>query len=368
MRLERIPYMRWAKETFDRQTDIHNLGTSGILSLIPPEELGIGPADFPRPDVRNEDGHPALREAIAGRYGVRPESVLVGEGTSLANFLICAALVRPGDEVILEEPYYQPLRSVLDAFGARIRFVPVDHSEGHAAILDALAGARTRVRAVVITNPHNPTGRVVEDPLLGRLATACEPHGATLVVDEVYREVLFEDPPGCAARIHPSIVSTSSLTKVWGLSHLRIGWAIGPPPLIARAIQLNDNLGVVHPYITEAAGARLIRDRAGMDRWRERARARVSANRATVARLLASTPQLEGSLSDAGIINFPRWRGSARFPDAESLCERALREKRIAIVPGRFFQRADHVRIGAGGPEEKVAAACDALAAYVKEE
>ncbi len=365
MRLDIVPYMTWAKETFHKE-GIHDLGTSGIVKLISPEELGIGSADYPT-EVSNDDGLPALRAAIARRHSVPVESVLAAEGTSLANFLVLAALLRPGDAVILEEPFYDPIFSVLQALGARIARIPVDGEGRHEAILDHLSRRRGgRIRAVVVTNPHNPTGRAVGDDLLKRIATACEADGATLLVDEVYREVLFENPIGCAARLHPSIVTTGSLTKVYGLSHLRIGWAIGPSALIARATRLNDNLGVVHPWITEAIGARILTDDARMDRWRTRARARVDANRASVARLLDGEPRFDGALPTHGILSFIRWRGDSRFPDAETLCRRAMEEADICLVPGRFFQRPDFIRIGAGAPEADVAAACGVLARYLQ--
>lgn len=365
MRLDIVPYMTWAKETFHR-SGIHDLGTSGIVKLIRPEELGISPADYPT-DVSNDDGLPALRAAIARRHAVPVESVLAAEGTSLANFLALAALLRPGDAVILEEPFYDPIFSVLQGLDVRITRVPVDDDAGHEAILDHLSRRRGgRIRAVVLTNPHNPSGRAVDDDLLKRLATACEDEGATLVVDEVYREVLFESPVGCAARLHPSIVTTGSLTKVYGLSHLRIGWAIGPPRLISRMMRVNDNLGVVHPWITEAIGARILSDDERMDRWRTRARARIEKNRAAVARLLDGDPRFDGALPPHGILSFIRWRGDARLPDAETLCRSAMEEARVCLVPGRFFQRPDFIRIGAGAPEADVADACGVLASYLR--
>jgi aspartate/methionine/tyrosine aminotransferase len=150
------------------------------------------------------------------------------------------------------------------------------------------------------------------------------------------------------------------------LSHLRLGWAIGPPEVISRAMRLNDNLGVVHPWITEAIGARILTDSERMDRWRTRARARVDANRAAVARLLDGDPRFDGALPPHGILAFIRWRGDSRFPDAETLCRRAMEEARVCLVPGRFFQRRDFIRIAAGAPEEDVAAACEALASYLR--
>lgn len=365
MRLDLVPYMAWAKETF-HQPGIHNLGTSGLVKLISPEELQIGPADYPG-GISNDDGLPALRAAIAERHGVAVSSVLCAEGTSLANFLVLAAILRPGDAVLLEEPFYEPIGSVLVALDVRIRRVPVDGLDGHASILSALSrGKAARVRAVVVTNPHNPSGRVIPDDTLRGIAAACESQGATLVVDEVYREGLFENPIGCAARLASTIVSTSSLTKIYGLSHLRIGWAIGPPALIARAMRLNDNLGVVHPYITEAVGARILADRALMDRWKLRACSRVETNRAAVARLLDGEPRFAGSLPPHGILGFIRWEGDRRLPDAETLCRRAMEDVRVCLVPGRFFQRPDFVRIAAGATEAEVATACEVLAGYLR--
>jgi aspartate/methionine/tyrosine aminotransferase len=133
---------------------------------------------------------------------------------------VLAAWVRPGDRSC-SGTFLQPLGSVLDALGARIRRVPVDGGEGHGALLAALQSARGgRWRAAVLTHPHNPTGKPVEEDLLDRLDRACAEQGALLLVDEAYREVLFEDPPGCAARGRSVTVSTSSLTKAYGRSAL----------------------------------------------------------------------------------------------------------------------------------------------------
>lgn len=364
MRFEPVAYMAWAKEQLERK-DIHNLGSSGIRNLVPIEEiLGI----IPEVDLTqtNEDGMPALREAIAARYRVDAEGVLVAEGASLANFLVMAAALRPGDPVLIEEPYYEPLGSVLRALEARIVAVPVDRGEGHAALLERIRDPRgPRWRAVVITNPHNPTGVCIPEPLLRELAEACASIDAILHVDEAYREILFEDPPGCATHHGPSVVTTSSLTKVFGLSHLRIGWAIAPPGLVARARRVHDNLGVVHPYLTEAIGARILGKPGRLDGWREQVRRRVAANRAKLGAFLEAESGFEGSLPPAGLLAFPRWRGRPGFPDAESLCDRARTEANVALVPGRFFQRPEHLRIAVGGTEESVALAVDALARFL---
>lgn len=368
MRLTPIPYMRWAKAHLQTE-DQHNLGNSGIRELLGPDDLGWQDPALPM-FGHNEDGWPPLLQAVATRFGVDRSQVLAAEGTSLANFLALAAWVRPGDAVLLEEPYYEPLGSVLASLDARIRRVPVDGPAGHEPLLAALRGARgTRWRAVVITHPHNPTGGLVPEDLLDEIDRTCAREGALLFVDEAYREVLFEDPPGCAARGRAATVSTGSLTKAFGLSALRIGWAIGPRSLIDHSLAIHDNLGVVHPLVTEALGARLMADPLRMQGFRERLRKRIHENRRVLDGFLAGhLRRFEGVPPAHGILAFPRWRGDGtRIADAETLCARAL-DAGIVLVPGRFFQRPDHVRLGVGGPPEAVSRAVAAFEAFLEKE
>lgn len=366
MRLRPVPYMAWAKAHLE-SAGIHNLGSSGIRRLIDPADLDYRVLDL-MGETPNADGLPALREAIAARYRLDPARVLVGEGTSLANFLVYAAWIRPGDPVLLEEPHYEPLRCVLEALDARIHPVAVDGPDGHGRMLDLLRSGRgARWRAAVVTHPHNPTGIEIGADRMRALGAACAEQGAILFVDEAYREILLEDPPGCAAHEGESIVVTSSLTKVFGLSHLRAGWAAGPRTLIDRAARLNDNLGVVHPYITEALSARIYADSRKMGRWRDLVARRMEENRRMLSEfLLRRAGIFEGGMAARGILAFPRVRPSAAVPDAETLCRRARDEANVVVVPGRFFQRPSHVRLAVGGPSEDVAASLDAFDRYLE--
>ncbi len=159
----------------------------------------------------------------------------------------------------------------------------------------------------------------------------------------------MEDPPGCAARGRPAVVTTASLTKVFGLGPLRIGWAIGREDLIERAIRIHDNLGVVHPFLTESIGAGILADAKRLRRWKERIHSRAETNRSMLADFYRRHPEFDGGFPDAGILTFPRWTGNARFPDAETLCRRAEAEGKVVFVPGRFYQRPHHLRIAVGG-------------------
>lgn len=364
MGLRTIAYMRWAK-ALAMDKGLHNLASSSIHGFLAREDLGLDRLDLP---VWGDhvDGLPNLREAIGRRYRVDAGRVLTSEGSSLANFLILAAWIRPGDRVLLEDPSYEPLGAVLGSLDARIRRVAVDRPGGHQALLETLRDeAAVRWRAVVVTNPHNPSGRRLEETLLAELADACSVRGAILLVDEVYRDLLFEDPPASAAHHGPAVVSTSSLTKSYGLGPLRMGWAIGCPDLIERAIRIHDNLGVDHPAMIEALGAHLIGNGERIASWRERIRQRLAANRRLFEEFLVGRPGFEGEISDVGIISFPRWIPTRRLGTADELCRAAKEHARVAMVPGRFFGRADHVRIGIGGPQGEIENAFRALGGFL---
>ena len=91
-----------------------------------------------------------------------------------------------------------------------------------------------------------------------------------------------------------------------------------------------------------------------MNRWRELVRERLDLNRRLLGDFLARETPLAGTLPDAGILAFPRFAPTPRHRDVASLCEDLAREAAVVIVPGRFFQRPDHVRIAVGGRPEEV--------------
>jgi hypothetical protein len=189
---------------------------------------------------RNDNGYEPLADAIARRYGVPANQVATAQGTSGANFLVCAALLSPGDDVVVERPAYDPLLAAPRMLGARVLRFDRPFDDRYALHPDRIAAALTpRTRLIVITSPHNPAGVVAgRDALLavGRLAEA---RGAHVLVDEVYMDVANEPAPP-AATLGDTFISTSSLTKSYGLSALRCGWALASPAVAERIRRARD--------------------------------------------------------------------------------------------------------------------------------
>jgi aspartate/methionine/tyrosine aminotransferase len=167
--------------------------------------------------------------------------------------------------------------------------------------------------------------------------------GALVLVDEVYLELLFRAGRARTAfRPDGNIVVTSSLTKAYGLSGLRCGWVLAPADLALRMRRLNDLFASLPPHVAERMSV------VAFDRLpaiRERANAMIDANRAAYAEILGDHPGLDQVILDQGTTVFPRLVAG----DADAFFHRLMTDFETSVVPGRFFGRPDHVRIGLGG-------------------
>ena len=132
-----------------------------------------GAADALALTGRNDNGYGPLLEAIAARYGVAPSQVTTAQGCSGANFLVYAGLLEPGDDVLIEEPGYDPLLGAARLVGANVVRVRREFAEGFA--LDPArirAAIPSRTRLIVITSPHNPTGAIADRLTLEAIGAA----------------------------------------------------------------------------------------------------------------------------------------------------------------------------------------------------
>ena len=347
----RAPYMEWAKTRPKPEID---LAGSNLL----PCTLDDLPGAREAVDIAGEspEGYPPLKEAIAKHHGVGPERVATASGCSGATFLACAATLSPGDDVLMETPGYDPLPGAARLLGARVRTFERRFEDGYALDPDAISAALTpATRLVIISNPHNPSGALASTESLARLANLAEALGFTVIVDEVYRDTVLEDRPETAALHSDSIVSTSSLTKAYGLASLRCGWALASPELANAIRRARDVVDVWSPMPADRLSVVAFRH---IDRLAERARRIIETNRAAIAGFLAAHPALRAAESRSTLI-FPRLEG---VDDAGPFVERLFRETGTAVAPGRFFGAPAHFRIAFGGDPAALRQGLEAIA------
>jgi aspartate/methionine/tyrosine aminotransferase len=356
-RTKRSPYMEWAKT---RSHAKYNLATSGLL--------GLARAEFP---LRLEDleitahgsyGHAPLLQRIAKHTGVAEECIVTAAGTSMANHLAMAAVLDPGDEVLLEQPAYGPLLDLAQYLGARVKRLSRRFEAKFAIDLDELQRAVTpSTRLVVLTNLHNPSGALLTSGMLQAIGKIAHRAGAKVLIDEVYLEMLFgQAAPSCfpignsiAPKDNPFIVTTS-LTKVYGLSGLRCGWILASPDLAHRMWLLNDLFAAAGAHPAERLSVVALDH---LEQFRERARSLIAANRALLHAFLDSRRDLLCVRPPAGTVVFPRLKGSH-----PQVFFQLLREKyETTVVPGSFFEMPQHFRIGIGGDTASLRAGLERL-------
>lgn len=354
----RSPYIEWAKL---RSAAKFDLARSDVCSLpLAKLPVKIGDLEITGPGGY---GYEPLQKRLAAKCGVQVENVVAAIGTSMANHLAIAALIEPGDEILIEEPTYELLLTVARYLGAQIRRFPRRFDAGFQLDPREIERVITpRTRVLIITNLHNPSGVRAPDATLKLVGEIARSLGAHVLVDEVYLEACYNPAVRSAFHLGPNFVTTSSLTKAYGLSGLRCGWALAAPALAERMWRLNDLFGVNAAHVSERLSVIALDH---LHTISAEAKQLVAANRALLKKFLDSRDDLLAIWPEAGPIVFPQLaRGHA-----DAFCQ-LLREKHeTAVVPGRFFDAPEHFRLGVGGETEmvreglsRVAAALDDLA------
>lgn len=336
----RSPYMEWAKH---RPKPAIDLAGSNLLACtlddLPGAREAVGV------EGESPNGYPPLVAAIAARYGVDPDNVATAVGCSGANFLALAALVENGDEVLFEQPGYDPLAAAAEMLGARVLRFERRFEDGWRLDPERIARALTpRTRVLVISSPHNPSGVLASPEDLSEIGRLADRHRLAVIADEVYLDLAPAGHPP-AATISPAFVSTNSLTKAYGLASLRCGWALASPVVTEGIRRARDVVDVWSAIPADRLSVVAFRN---LDRLAERAGRLVEANALLVGSFLARRPEL-ACVPPNATIAFPRFSDGR---DAAPFADRLLRERGVAVVPGAFFDLPAHFRIAFGGATE----------------
>jgi len=201
-----------------------------------------------------------LREAIAGFYGQRhgvavdPGRVAVTAGASGALLLTLAALIDPGDEVLLPDPGYPCYRHFVRAFEGVATALPV---AGEARFQPTLAQVERawgpRTRALILGSPSNPTGTLIAPRELARIARFVDSRGGVLIADEIYHGLVYTEDTGTALDLPGNIVVINSFSKYFCMTGWRLGWAVLPEGLVRAFEKLAQHFFICAPTLSQRA-------------------------------------------------------------------------------------------------------------------
>lgn len=289
--------------------------------------------------------HAPLRAAIGEVHGLDPERIICGVGSDEVINWLCQAYAGPGDEVIYTEHGFSMYR--ISALGAGATPVVAPERTRTADVEAILAACTERTRLVFIANPNNPTGTMLGDAEMARLAASL-PRQALLVIDGAYSEFVEGYDGGASlVEIRENVVMTRTFSKLYGLGGLRIGWGYGPKPIIDVLNRLRAPFNLSWTQLEAAEAAVRDREHAAFC-LAENARLRI---------WLAEALRQSGVDCDPPLANFVL----ARFRDrgeAEA-CDLFLQSRGLIVrrVGGYGLPHCLRITIGNQADCEKVAAA-----------
>lgn len=340
--------------------------------------FGAGEPDFPTPayivdaavaaaqDPANHRytpaaGLPALREAIAAKtlrdsgYEVSPAEVLVTNGGKQAVYQSFAALLDPGDEVLLPAPYWTTYPEAIRLAGG----VPVEVfagvDQGYLVTVEQLEAARTpRTKVLLFNSPSNPTGAVYSPEQTAEIGRWALEHGVWVVTDEIYEHLTYDHAVFTPiVRVVPELADTcvvlNGVAKTYAMTGWRVGWMIGPRDVIAAATNLQSHLTSNVANVSQrAAITALTGDLAAV----EEMRTAFDRRRRTIVEMLGAIDGVEVPAPQGAFYAYPSVegllgrtiRGVTPRTSAE-LASLILDEVEVAVVPGEAFGPSGFLRL-----------------------
>lgn len=347
--------------------------------------LSVGDPDFdtPRPIVQAcidsllaGDTHYAavrgsreLRDSIVSRHRRRSgqtvdvDEAIVMPGAQCAVYSVVQCLLDPGDEVIVAEPMYVTYEGVFGACGAKVVPVAVRPENGFRVDpADVAALITPKTRAILLNSPNNPSGASLPLMIWQELASLCIRYNLWLISDEVYSDLLYEGEhispaslPGMAKRT----ATINSLSKSHAMSGWRVGWVIGPKPLIDHLEHLSlCMLFGIPDFVQKAAQVALDGNLPEVAMMREEYRQR----RDLVCASLNASAGLRAVRLDGGMFVMVDVRQTGVC--AQRFAERLLEGYGVSVLAGEAFgpSAAGHIRIGLVVDQQKLADACRRIA------
>ncbi len=348
MKIEPFGVEQWMN-AWETKCDL-NLAETCVASLTLAELMQMAgmtqqmPADIAAMKMTYGEirGSSRLRGLVAdGFVDQSADNVLITHGTIGANHMVYQALVGAGDHVVAITPTYQQHTAIPRSFGAEVTEVALAEENGWLPDWEAVESAVTaNTKIIALTNPNNPTGALIDRAGLERGASIADTVGAWVLCDEVYRGTEQGDPVPSIVDVYPKGISTGSTSKAFSLAGLRLGWIVGPEPLLDLCEVHRDystiSVGMVDDYFAAMAFD-------AKDAVLARSKDITRGNLAVLDAWIANEPKASFVKPQAGTTAFVAFDVNMTSYD---LCVTLLRDTGVMFTPGSALGVEGYVRIG----------------------
>ncbi|TSB32152.1 pyridoxal phosphate-dependent aminotransferase [Streptomyces benahoarensis] len=340
--------------------------------------FGAGEPDFPTPDYIVEaavaacrmpkyhryspaGGLPELKSAIVAKtrrdsgYVVEPAEVLVTNGGKQAIYEAFAALLDPGDEVIIPAPYWTTYPESIRLAGGVPVPVVADETTGYRVGVEQLEAARTeRTKVLVFVSPSNPTGAVYPREQVEAIGRWAARHGLWVLTDEIYEHLVYGDAEFCSLpvvvpELRDRCVVVNGVAKTYAMTGWRVGWMLGPKDIVKAATNLQSHATSNVANVSQAAAvAAVTGDLTAVDAMRTA----FDRRRRTIVRMLNEIDGVVCPEPEGAFYAYPSVKGllgkeiRGRRPGSSTeLAELILEEAEVAVVPGEAFGTPGYLRL-----------------------
>ncbi|KAF4407823.1 pyridoxal phosphate-dependent aminotransferase [Streptomyces lycii] len=350
--------------------------------------FGAGEPDFPTPDYiveaaveacRNPKFHrytpagglPELKAAIVEKtrrdsgYEVEASQILVTNGGKQAIYEAFAAILDPGDEVIVPAPYWTTYPESIRLAGGVPVDVVADETTGYRVSVEQLEAARTEnTKVLVFVSPSNPTGAVYSRAQVEEIGRWAAEHGLWVLTDEIYEHLVYGDAefsslPAAVPELREKCVVVNGVAKTYAMTGWRVGWIIGPKDVVKAATNLQSHATSNVSNVAQAAAlAAVSGDLEAVAKMREA----FDRRRRTIVRMLNEIDGVDCPEPEGAFYAYPSVKGllgkeirGRRPRSSVELAEVILEEAEVAVVPGEAFGTPGYLRLSYALGDEDLA-------------
>jgi aspartate aminotransferase len=303
------------------------------------------------------DGSPSLKKAIiryteeSYNYLVAPENVIVSNGAKQSLYNIMLSIINPQDEVIVLAPYWVSYPEIVKmVYGVPVVVTPEDGSF-HPRMEEIERAVSSYTRAIIVNSPNNPSGLVYSEEFIAEIVAFCETRDLYLIMDDIYHKLVFDNVRWVPAYRYSKrdienskIIVVNGVSKLYGLTGLRIGWTIANRKLVEVLNNIQAQTTSCPASISQAAAEGAL---TGVQSVVESLRLSIQNNRDVLIREMRSMTDLKVVVPQGTFYCLPDFR--AYNKNSFELAQFLLRKALLVTVPGDTFGMEGHLRLSYAG-------------------